>query len=435
MNTQKIIRYVFLVLFTVMNVIFAEPLTLKVAIETARGNNENISIASEKARESREAALKARTAFFPHLSGKGSYTRLNEIPSISLPPELGGMTIEMGDVNNYSISIGVQQPIFTGGMILYGYKAASAMARAAEAQFKDAESSIAADVAEAYYGVVKAEAFEEAAAEAHIQMEGHLRSLEGMYREGMLSRNDLLKAQVQLLNIETMQIQAENAVTLSRLALNITLGLPLDTVITLAPDTSLGQMADIDVNTGMLNATEQRFDIIALKEMVNAAKFGKTIAKGSIAPSIIAIANHNWNRPNREYQPEFYTSWDITLAAQWDLFTFGERLHKLREADAQYRQAEYGLDLMRKAVELDVRAQYAAIIEARKAVEVARKKLEQTNEGYRVANAEFREGMATNTDVLDANTALVSAKTEYVSAIADLQIALVKYGVAIGTVQ
>ncbi len=423
-------HYILLALFCLMGIaISAEPLTLGKAIEIAQLKSGTIAIAGGKAVAARETALSVKTGFFPRISGKGSYTRLDEIPTMTVPP-MG--TIQMGTQDMYNLTVSAQQPLFLGGGLLYGYKAASSMANAQEMQLSAEKNNLFVDVAEAYYGVIKADAFKETAVEARLQMEEHLNTLGRMYSAGILSNNDLLKAQVQLSDIQMMEIQAENAGTLSRLALNMTMGVPLETIYEFPAGKNFTKRSLSDIDESLGNAMADRQDISALVEMKKAASYGLKIEKASLYPSLVAVFNYSFDNSDDSFPPEFDPSWNFTLMASWDLFTAGERLHKMHKAKADLNQADVGLDMARKGVELEVRSQFAIVREKEKAAEIAGKKLEQAKEGYRVALAEFKQGIATNTDVLDASTAFAGAKTENISALADRQVAYIKYEVTIG---
>jgi len=426
-------QFIIFTLFAVITMtIPAEPLTLAEAVDIAQLNSGTIAIANEKAVEALETAKSVRSSFFPRISGQGSYTRLNEIPAMTLPPEMGGLSIEMGTQDMYNLTLSAQQPLFMGGRILNGYKAASALANAQGMQLSAEKNNLYVDVAEAYYGVIKADAFKETAVEARVQMEEHLITLERMFGAGLLSNNDLLKAQVQLSDIQMMEIQAENAGTLSRLALNMTIGVPLNTVYEFSEEKNFTERSLPDIDESLGSAITNREDISALVEMNKAASYGLKIEKASLYPSLVAVFNYSWDNLDDSFPPEFNPSWNFTLMGSLDLFTAGERLHNIRKAEAGLNQAKTGLLLARKGVELEVRSQFAIVREKEKAAEIAGKKLEQAEEGYKVASAEFKQGLATNTDVLDASTAFAGAKTEYISALADRQIAYIKYKVTIG---
>ncbi len=429
-------RYLIFAILTVLAVTAsAETLTLNKAVEIAQLRSETIAIASEKVFAAREDALAVKSGFYPRISGQGSYTRLNEAPSMTMPGPMGtSTTIEMGTADNYKFTISAQQPLFMGGAILNGYKAASSMAQAQEKQLSAEKNNLFLDVAEAWYGVIKADAFRKTAMEARLQMEEHLNTLERMYSAGILSHNELLKAKVQLSNIRMMEIQAENAGTLSRLALNMAMGVPLDTVYEFPANKTFTDtyksLPDLDL--AIRNAIRDRQDVSALKNMTDAAGYGLKIAKSSMVPSVVSVFNYDWKNTDSSFPPELDSSWNLTIMATMDLFTAGERRHKIHKAESDLNQAEIGLSLARKGVEFEVRAQYATIREKQKAVEIAEIKLEQAEEEYKVASAEFKLGMATSTDVLDASTSLVGAKTDYVSVLSDRQIAYIKFEVVSG---
>ena len=429
-------RYIIFAILTVLAVTAsAEILTLSKAVKIAQQRSGSIAIASEKVFAARQDALTAKSGFYPRISGQGSYTRLNETPSMTMPGPMGTSTsIKMGTADNYKFTISAQQPLFMGGAILNGYKAASSMAQSQENQLSVEKNNLFLDVANAWYGVIKADAFRKTAMEARLQMEEHLNTLERMYSAGILSHNELLKAKVQLSDIRMMEIQAENAVTLSRLSLNMAMGVSLDTVYEFPSERIFTDTYKSLPDLGLVikNAIRDRQDISVLNNMTDAASYGLKIAKSSMAPTIVSIFNYNWENTNSSFPPELDSSWNLTIMATMDLFTAGERLHKIRKAETNLNQAEIGLSQARKGVELEVRAQYATIRERQKEVEIAGKKLEQAEEGYKVASAEFKHGVVTSTDVLDASTALVGAKTDYVSSLSDLQIAYFKFEVVSG---
>jgi outer membrane protein TolC len=135
------------------------------------------------------------------------------------------------------------------------------------------------------------------------------------------------------------------------------------------------------------------------------------------------MGSYGWDRPDREYEPEFYDHWSVTLAAQMNVFDWGGRWNRVREAKATRLQAERGLELMESAVRLEVEQSWYAHDEAIEAVSIAKRGLEQARESFRIARETFRNGVSTNSDVLDAQTALSTAEMQLVNARAGLSLA------------
>ena len=309
------------------------PLTLEQAIDMALRDNSQVIIAEKEADAAREDKKSALTGFLPKLTLEASYTRLDEVPVLTMPEELSGFMpeegIPMGDDDNYAITLGLQQPIFMGGKIYHGYKAAKAGAEAKMARANQQRAETAVAVSEAYYGVVKAHLFLINIQNARERMDAHLEQIEAMYEEGLLSRNDLLKTRVASSEIDLMMIQAENAVSASRLGLNFTLNLPQDTVLTLEPDTAAPDPELPDLEAGIEKALERRPDILAVEKGSEAADAGVKAAWGSLSPDIVGIFNYQYQRPNRQYEPEFYDCWNATVAASWDIFSWGDRIFQI----------------------------------------------------------------------------------------------------------
>ncbi|MCK5833526.1 TolC family protein [bacterium] len=408
-------------------------ITLQEAISRGLEANSQVLTAGYKRDSAKEDAKIAFTGLLPHASADGSYTRLDEVPVMTMPLEFGGMSIEMGKQNNYNLTLGVQQPIFTGGKIINGYRAARNGAKIQQENLRNQKSSTAVSISEAYYGVVKADLFGNTMQQARKRMNGHLKVIEGMFTQGLISRNNLLQTRVASSEIDLMIIQSRNAVKASRLVLNFLLDFPADTTLELDPDTAQIEVSWASLEWGLDYGLKYRPDIKMLEYGLDAAKAGKLIALGAFSPDVVGVFNWSYKRPNQALEEEFYDSWNVTLAASWSLISFGERIFGVRKANSQRREAEETLDMVHRAAEMEIRIFYNNLEEKTQSLDVSRIKLEQANEGYRVAEAEFSTGMAVNTDVLDANSTLIQAQAEYISAVVNLKLAVVQYEAAISS--
>jgi len=411
-------------------------MTLEEAIARAIEANSEMVMAKYDADATHLDVKSAFTGFLPRITADASYTRLDEVPVIVMPEEFAAFMpeggIAMGDDDNYNVTLGVQQPIFMGGKIYYGYKAARAGAEIEKFNYNSTCNSVATDVAGAFFGVVKAELFRNSMLDARERMDAHQRVIEAMYEQGLISRNDLLKTRVASSEIDLMLIQSDNAVNAARLGLNFLLNYPSDSIIALDPDTTVAETPLPNLRDGIESAMIYRPDIRMMESAVDAANAGVAISRGLFLPDIVGVFNYSYQRPDRANEPEFYDSWNATIAASWSLLSWGDRVFGIRKAKLLKRGAQEGSDMIKRAAEMEIRNNLNSLREITQRLEVSRTKLEQTEEGYRVAHAEFGTGLVTNTDVLDANSALIQAQSEYISAVADFKVAQIKYEVATG---
>ncbi|MBU1936239.1 TolC family protein, partial [bacterium] len=151
-----------------------------------------------------------------------------------------------------------------------------------------------------------------------------------------------------------------------------------------------------------------------------------SIRKGEFLPKLFLAGNYDWKRPNREIEPKFYDSWNVTLALKLDLFHGGAKYYRLEQAKLALRQVEQNQHMLADGIALEVRQAYLAVEEAEQALAIAGETIAQAEESYRVARENFQAGTATNADVLDAQNDLMQAQMQRVTSHADLLVAQAK---------
>jgi outer membrane protein len=440
-------------------------LTLDDAIGIAleRGHELGMAEAAEEAARSR--LWQARSAFLPAVSASASYTRLDEAPYMDAsqfgnmfaplmvpfeylveqgyldPSTLEGLSggtgsdrIYLGDDDIYSVGITVTQPIFTGGALLGANAAAGHGLHAAELNTRRTRDETRYNVTQAYVMLVQAKAAHGVMDDAVAQMQEHLDNLEAMYKAGMVLERDIMQARVQMSAIELDRNTASHAVRLTGAALAFQLGLDPGTRVEAIDALERTPGAPAELDDLMRAALNERPDLLSMNESVGAADNIVGMARSEFFPQVVAMGHYNWDRPNREYEPEFYDHWSVTVAAQMNVFDWGGRWNRVREAKATRLQAERGLKMLEDAVRLEVEASWQEHDAALSAISIAERGVEQARESYRVTEESFKNGVATNSDVLDANTALRTAEMNRVAALARLRLAEAGLDLAAGVV-
>ena len=429
-------------------------LTLDEAIAVALEHGHELGMAEAAEEAARARLWQARSAFLPAVSANASYTKLDEIPYMDgsqfgsmfapllvpfeylveqgyldpstlegLAGDTGSDKIYLGDDDIYSAGVTVTQPIFTGGALMSARGAAGHGLRAAEYNKARVEHETRYNATQAYVMLVQANAALAVLDGAVAQMQSHLDDLEAMYREGMILERDIMQARVQMSAIELERNSTAHAVNLAGATLAFRLGLDPGSRVEAvdALERPLGGPADLEILMG--EALSDRPDLMSMRESVGATDNVVGMARSEFFPSVVAMGSYNWDRPNREYEPEFYDHWSVTIAAQMNVFDWGGRWNRVREAKATRLQAERGLQMMEDAVRLEVEAGWSEHDAALKAVDIASRGVEQARESYRVTEESFKSGIASNSDVLDASTALRTAEMNRVAALARLRLA------------
>ncbi|MFH1007497.1 MAG: TolC family protein [Candidatus Latescibacterota bacterium] len=415
-------------------------LTLEESVRIALDKSKVLAMARERAEESEAKIGEARAGFLPQIGSSASYTRLDVVPYVSTksfampgtPPGTFPDKIETGDDDLYHIAVSARQPLFTGFRTVDGYHIARYGAETERLNYLRSESDLVLQVAEAYWGVLKAQEFGKVAEQSVAQMDAHVRDLENMYEVGMIAENDLLKAKVQRSNIGLMRIQATNAARMARTSLCSVLGIPLDTELILKAKLVYEPSAPVALDEAIQEALEKRPEVEAMAYSMKIGQRSVSLSKAGCLPNIVLMGNYNFKRPDRENETKWYGSWDATLAAEMNLFDWGATHYRTAQAKHRLRQLEAGASELRDAITLQVTQSYLARQEAREKVAATRENGTQVEENYRITHEKFKQGMATNTDLLDAGTMWTQAKMEAVQALADLSVAEAQLAHAIG---
>ena len=212
-------RIIVLTLFTVAffpHLVFAEePLTLEASIDIALKNSIVINIAKEGSKGATAQKREAITGFLPKFSTSYSYTRLNEAPFSrfeGLPAPfsaLNGMEIPAGTKDNYNWAIEARQPLFAGGGILANYQASSIGEDAAHLEETAKYQDVVREVKIAYFNILRAQRIQDTARQSVEMLSAHRDVAENYFNVGMIPKNDLLHAEVELANGKQALVRAK----------------------------------------------------------------------------------------------------------------------------------------------------------------------------------------------------------------------------------
>lgn len=436
-------------------------ITVDQAVELALERNRSLKVARNRVYSSEYQVKDSRTRFFPNFSTNGTYIRLDERPYIDAsgfgkmfeplmapfnalvdsnfldPSVLSGLMgdggadrIYVGQQDIYNINISIQQPIFAGGALLNSYKIAQLSEEAEGWNFRRDENRVRYDVIGAYLGLVKAGDYSTITGESIKQMQAHITDLENLLQAGMIIRNDLLRAQVQLSNVRLLHSRANNGVQLANAHLCHLLALDLETeIVPVEIPESLYQL-DGNLDSYTMKAWRNRPELRVMEINKSIGKRLIDIQRGKYLPTLALIGNYDWKRPDRQYEPEFYGSWNISLALQMNLFNWGSTHFNIQKAKISHNQISESYEMLAEGISLEVKQAYLNLNEAREALQIAEENIVQADENFRVTSENFHEGLATNADLLDAQTLLTRAKIERATVHADLLLAQAKLSLA-----
>lgn len=406
-------------------------LTLDEAVQLGIQNSKNLKIDAAKIEEATADLLEAKNRQLPELKVSGSYMYLPLKPTVDL--KLSGVSGEGGpEVHQVAYgSVNLSVPVYSGGRIKYGIQSAKYLVEASKLSTENDKIAIAYNVAQAYNNLFKAnqsiKVLEENLTASQKRDETFLK----LENNGVIARNDRLKANLQTSNIELQLLEAKNNYNIAGINMDLLLGIPETTEIEVDPN-YIDEGSEVKTVDYYVNeAKENRKDLQALAQQRKAAELGTKSAKAENLPSIAFTGGYV-----AADIPKFltiYNAVNVGVGISYNLSNIWKENSSLRQSQAREKQLAANDELLNDNIKLDVNREYQNTDYSKKRISVYEKAAEQANENYRITKNKYDNGLATMTELLDADAAQISANVGVINARADAALAYRKLLQTTGT--
>ena len=416
-----------------------QPLTLEESLAVALKNSLVINIAKEGAKGAEARKREAITGFLPKFSTSYSYTRLNEEPSFYFPgnpPVILGSNIATGTINNYNWIIEARQPLFAGGGILANYQASKIAEDAALIEETARVQDVVQDVKIAYFNILRAQRLRDTARQAGEMLAAHRDVAQNFYRVGLIPKNDLLQAEVELANGKQTLIRAQNAVELTKSRLNTVLKRDLLSsveVVDILDYKPLHQSFQDCLDIARQSRPELKISTLKAEQAGHMVR----AAKSEYFPTLGLVGQYARFGDTAAVSGSDYKdmeSWQVMAVASWNFWEWGKTKYRVDAGRAMENQAIDQAKELNDQVALEIKNAYLLLQEAESQITVSQKVIEQAEENFRISEARYKERVARSTEVLDAQTLLTRAKSEYANALADYNISYARLQRAMGVI-
>lgn len=321
-------------------------------------------------------------------------------------------------IGTYPAAVVVEQPLVDLDA-LAGRTAAREARDAADVQRAWTHDAVALDVIRAYYGVLLARARAATLDDAARAARAHTAQARSALRNGVVTRSDVLLADVRSGDVDVQLAAAAADTTLARRRLAVAIGAPLDRAIDVGgrlPDDSLVNAA-ADSLAGADTVTP-RADVQAAALAADAAHDDHLRARAALLPRLNAFAQLGWASPIRPLAGA--GSWTAGLVLSWTPFNAG-MLGDVQTTSGRAAAARAGADGAAAAAALEREQTASALAVARARLTIAARSVDQSAEAHRIVSRKYDGGLASITELLDA----AAAETHTRLALADARVALI----------
>jgi outer membrane protein TolC len=393
----------------------ARSLTIREAIDLSIKNSKQLKSNQAEIAEATAAIKEATDRRLPDFNITGSYLHLNS-PHIKLKstedstgntgPKTSTPKVSQAMYGIANLSL----PLYSGLRIQYGIESARYLELATKLDADKDREDIILNTINAFSNLFKAQSAVGLVQESLAQARQRVTDFSNLEKNGLLARNDLLKAELQASNTELTLLDAENNANIANVNMNLMLGLPEQNL--LHPDTAnidLQVPADIKtISEWEQLALQNRKDVAALTFREKAAVTGVKSVKGELYPSIALTGGYI-----AAYVPNLLTitnAVNIGLGVQYNMGALWKNKAKVQQATARIQQVQAREEMLADNIRLQINQAYQNLLLSRKRIEVYQKSVLQATENYRITRNKYENSLVTTTDLLEADVSQLQAK-------------------------
>ena len=328
-------------------------------------------------------------------------------------------------LNHGSLGVVVEAPLYTSGRTRHAIEAADETSLAARARLRGASDDLAAEVTQAYDGVLLAQATVGVARDALENARGHERVAAARYEEGAALKSDALRAEVHRLARERDLERGNADLEIARSRLRVLLGLAPGDALLLAeaqpsatgePLGDLQQWLEAAAGAGGSPAIE------AARRAGAAAAAQDRAAAAARGPEVDGIARYDVHANGLDGGEGSYFA---GVRIRWAAFDHA-RSARIDAARARADAAEAWSRAAGDRARLDVEQAWRDADVAVRSVAIAQRGVEAAEEARRLTTDRYAGGLLPLTDVLNSETALLEARLAEIGARFDANVSRVR---------
>ena len=426
--------------FVGVNGVLAQtPLTLEEAITRAQGETAEARALASSIAEADARIDRAQAGFWPRVDVTETVQRGDQ-PVIVFSSLLSQRRFTAANyaisalnhpdpVTNTRTAVALEQPVFNAGLTRLGVQAARLDREMAMVTRDAADQDLAFRAAQAFVRVLQLEAMVRATEAAVAAAESDRQRARARRDVGLVTEADGLAVDVHLADMQQRQIAAAGDLTVARMQLAESVGLPLTASI--APVRPVSRLASTDGDgDALVQAARTTHPSLRHANLqVQRADNGRRTARAGLLPTVAVQGGWEFNGATLGAQQ---SSWVIGAEVRVNVFRGFADTARIAEASHAHVRATAERERVERRIEVDVRAALAQLGAARAREEAGRAALTQARESQRIIRDRYESGLATATDVLRAAEATLDAESRATTAEMDVILQTVALDRALG---
>jgi len=410
----------------------SQVLDFEESVRLALEQNEDLLLARADRQKSKQRVREVRADGLPHLDVAVDYDRNWLLPRFVF----AGNEVKIGTDNNITSALRLRQPLYTGGRV----KAVLASAQLSKELAGEVERAVLQDVvgrvATDFYEVLLTVELLRVSEQGLVTGRKNLQQVQALRRAGRASDYDLLRAEVQVGNLQADSLQVSNLWETAHMVFKNTIGLALDAPIEVKGNFRVGTSLDVnDLDKLVAMGLARHPQIQQFERRLRIQQRTIQVEKAASRPSVDLVASGQMQFQNDQLDvldEEWSRSWDTGVSVAVPLFDGMRTRARVAQAKVDLARIELQREQVEKTIRLQVRQAWLDVRQFGERVRAHAATVAQAERGLGIAESRYTAGAGTQLEVFDAQLLLVQAQTEYATAQRDRALALVRLEQATG---
>lgn len=402
-------------------------LDLATALKIAHDNNPTIKIAELEIQRVDYSKKEALGNLLPSLSASGQYTN-NIMKSVMFMPEsfsqmMGGQKyMEIGYKNSYTGTVSAALPLVNFSL-WEQIKSKQCEIDLILEQARASKIDMTKQVKDAYFAVLLAKNSLKVLERSINNAKETLKSTEAGFEQGVVSEYDLIRAKVQVNNLNPSYIAAKNGLELAILQLKMILSLPQEQEIVFLENLEdfadrIVSVTDAESERAVNNNSELRqldLNIMSLQhnlKMVNSQHL----------PSLSAFGQYAYQTQAEDFRFSEYNwvgSAAVGLQLSIPIFNGRTVVNKAKQLKISLQELQLQKQYASDGIDLQIQSAINNMKAAQEQLSVNKDAISQAERGYEIAKVRYQTGSGTILELNDSELSMTQANLNYQQSLYD----------------
>jgi outer membrane protein len=398
-------------------------ITLDEAVKLGMETSKVLKLSQSKIDQAVSQYNQAKDQALPTGSASFGYNRA-QIPANKL--NVGEESLSLPtSANAYLGTLSLNQVIWAGNKLRYARESTNLLTQVARLDAVNDRDQIAYNIINAYYNLYKVLQGKKVVAQNLVTIDAQIKQSQRFFDQGLVTKNDVLRFQLQRSNIELNGIDLENNRRIINYNMNILLGLPENTQLNIAQITE-AERTPAPLAAYVDSAIANRAELKQMDLRTQVAETNIKSIKANASPTLSASGSAYYVGISGNPIPKsgnFITPISLGLTLGWNFGTLWTNKNKVNEARLQREEVIINKGITTDNVKNEVNQSYQNYKSAVDKINLLQTSINQAQENNRILESKYKSNISSATDRADAQTLLYQAEINLELAKADAGLA------------